>query len=118
MARRDENLYRDTEDKMLGGVCAGLARYFDVDTTLMRVIFVALALVGGGAAIAYVVLWVVLEPAPAGYWGDELPPPAAPPVTLAEETPIIDLAAPEADTAVPAPTGDEEETLSQDPLQP
>lgn len=118
MARRDQNLYRDTEDKMLGGVCAGLARYFDIDTTLMRVIFVALALVGGGAAIAYVVLWVVLEPAPAGYWAEELPPPAPEPVSAPEETPVIDLATPEADSAAPAPGVDEEEPLTQDPLQP
>ncbi|MCB1134439.1 MAG: PspC domain-containing protein, partial [Verrucomicrobiae bacterium] len=42
MPRRDTPLYRDTGDQKIAGVCSGLARYFDVDTTLVRVVFVAL----------------------------------------------------------------------------
>ena len=65
MARRDHPLYRYPEDKMIGGVCGGIGRYFDVDTTLIRVLFVVLALAGGSGLIAYVILWIVLAPAPA-----------------------------------------------------
>lgn len=119
MPRRDKHLYLDTDDKMVGGVCAGLARYFDIDTTLMRVIFVALAVVGGGSAIAYLILWVVLEPAPAGYWNDELPPPAQQPVAAAEDTGVIDLDAPVVESVEPAPaaTSEPDEATAQDPTQ-
>ena len=48
MNRRDQVLYRDTEDQKLRGVCGGLGHYFDIDTDLVRVAFVALTLVGGG----------------------------------------------------------------------
>lgn len=68
MARRDQPLYRDTSDKMIGGVCSGLAHYFDIDTTLVRVAAVTLAIIGGGGVIAYLVLWVVMNPAPVGFF--------------------------------------------------
>lgn len=68
MARRDQTLYRDTDDTMLGGVCSGLGRYFDVDTVLVRVVFVMLTLIGGGGIVGYAILWAVLDPAPADYW--------------------------------------------------
>ncbi len=71
MARRDQTLYRDTSDLKIAGVCSGLARYFDIDTSLMRVIFVALLVFGGGSALAYILLWWLLDPAPSGYWDDE-----------------------------------------------
>lgn len=81
MARRDQKLYRDTTDEKIAGVCSGIARYFDVDTTLVRVVFAALLLVGGGSLVAYILLWLLLDPAPAGYWDqprDPLPAPEAP----------------------------------------
>ena len=64
MPRRDQPLYRDTDDKMLGGVCSGLGQYFDVDTTLVRVAFAALTFAGGSGPLAYLILWAVLETAP------------------------------------------------------
>lgn len=70
MARREQVLYRDNEDKMIGGVCSGLGHYFDVDTTLVRVVFVVLTLLGGGGLLGYVMLWAVLNPAPLGYWAE------------------------------------------------
>lgn len=66
MARRDQTLYRDMTDAKIAGVCSGIGRYFDVDTTLVRVAFVALALSGGGGILAYAVLWYVLDEAPNG----------------------------------------------------
>ena len=66
--RRTRPLYRDPDDKIIGGVCSGLARYFDIDTILVRVAFVVIALVGGGGVLAYVLLWLLMEPAPAGFW--------------------------------------------------
>jgi len=51
--------------KKLGGVCTGLADYFNLDVTLVRVLFVALVLASvGSAALAYVILWAVAPVAP------------------------------------------------------
>ena len=74
MARRDRTLYRDTDDQKIGGVCSGLARYFDLDPLLVRVAFVAALVFGGGSLVAYVLLWWLVEPAPAGTWDDEAAP--------------------------------------------
>ena len=74
MARRDRTLYRDTDDHKIGGVCSGLARYFDLDPLLVRVAFVAALVFGGGSLVAYVLLWWLVEPAPAGTWDDEAAP--------------------------------------------
>ena len=57
-------LRRSATDRMLGGVCGGLAEYTGIDTTLWRVAFVALTLLGGSGVLFYAVLWV-LVPAPA-----------------------------------------------------
>lgn len=81
MSRRERQLYRDTENQKLGGVCSGLARYFDLDPLLVRVAFVAALVFSGVSLIAYLLLWWLVDPAPAGYWTDQadasLPPPAA-----------------------------------------
>ncbi len=68
MPRRDNPLYRDTSDQKIAGVCSGLARYFDLDTTLVRVVFVALLVFGGWSLVAYLLLWWLIDPAPAGTW--------------------------------------------------
>jgi len=70
MTRRTGSLHRDLQDKKIAGVCAGLARYFDIDTVLVRLAFVILVLVGGGGVLAYIVLWIVMTPAPRGYWDE------------------------------------------------
>jgi phage shock protein PspC (stress-responsive transcriptional regulator) len=57
-------LYRSTTDKMLGGVAGGLAEYFDIDPTIVRVLFVVLTLVGGGGILAYIILWIVVPEKP------------------------------------------------------
>ncbi len=63
-SRRSRPLYRDPDDKMIGGVCSGLGQYFDVDTILFRVGFLVVTLLGGGGVLAYLILWAVLDPAP------------------------------------------------------
>ena len=55
----DKKLYRDEFHQKIGGVCAGLAEYFETDVTLIRIIFVIAAFVSVGL-IAYFVLWIVL----------------------------------------------------------
>jgi phage shock protein PspC (stress-responsive transcriptional regulator) len=60
-------IYRDPHDKMIGGVCGGLARYFDVDPTIIRLIAVVLLLGFGIGLIAYIVAWIVIPQATTSY---------------------------------------------------
>lgn len=59
-----KKLYRSQQDAMIGGVCGGLGEYLAVDSTLVRVIFALLALMGGGGLILYLILWLVIPLAP------------------------------------------------------
>ena len=56
-------LLRQKEERVIGGVCAGLAHYFNVDPVLVRLIFVALALVQGMGVIAYLIIWLIVPEA-------------------------------------------------------
>ncbi len=56
----NKKLYRDEYHKTIGGVCAGLAEYFDIDVTVMRLVFVFAAFAGGVSLIPYIILWIVL----------------------------------------------------------
>lgn len=56
----DKGLYRSRTDRMIFGVCGGLAHYFDVDPTLVRIAFVLLALFQGIGIIAYILLAIVI----------------------------------------------------------
>ncbi len=67
MARR---LHRSRNEKIIGGVCGGLAEYFNVDPVLVRAIFVVITLMGGAGLLLYLVLWAVTPLAPP-------PPPAS-----------------------------------------
>jgi phage shock protein C len=53
-------LYRSRNQRMLGGVCGGLAEYFNVDTTLIRVLFLVLGVFGGTGLVIYVVMWLIV----------------------------------------------------------
>ena len=60
---RTEPLHRDVEGKKLAGVCAALGRQLNVDAALVRVAFVvALAVSGGTALLAYLLLWGFTPP--------------------------------------------------------
>lgn len=61
-----KRLYRSRTDTMLGGVCAGLAKYFTLDPTVVRLIFVLLFILAGQGLLIYLILWLIvpLEPAP------------------------------------------------------
>ena len=56
-----KRLMRSSSDKMIAGVCGGLANYFGVDSTLLRLGFAALILIGmGSPLLAYLVLWLIM----------------------------------------------------------
>ena len=50
---------RSGRDQKIGGVCAGLANYFDIDPTIVRVIWGVLALCYGAGIVAYLILWAI-----------------------------------------------------------
>lgn len=59
------NFYRSCDEKIVGGVCAGLARYFDINLTGLRwVIALVTAFLSGIPAILYVVAWAVFKERP------------------------------------------------------
>ncbi len=53
-------LMLDKANKKIGGVCAGFARYFAIDVTLVRVVWLALAICTGVGFIAYVAAWMII----------------------------------------------------------
>jgi phage shock protein C len=59
-------LYRSRTNRKLAGVCAGLAQYFNADATLIRVLFVVLALLGGPGIVIYLLMWILVPEEPQG----------------------------------------------------
>lgn len=59
----DKKLFRDTDDRVLGGVCSGLAAYFSMDTSVVRIVVILLILFTGIPLFAYFILWIVLPEA-------------------------------------------------------
>jgi len=58
-----KRFYRDMESKAIGGVCSGLAAYFDIDVTIVRIITVAALFCGTAGFWLYVIFWIVAPPA-------------------------------------------------------
>ncbi|QHN42647.1 PspC domain-containing protein [Candidatus Mycosynbacter amalyticus] len=60
-----KRLYRSAQDRKIAGVCAGIAEYFNIDPTIIRVIAVLLLLPGGlPGFLPYIILWIVVPTAP------------------------------------------------------
>lgn len=59
-ASQAKRLYRSEKDRMIGGVCGGLGEYFQVDSSLFRLLFVVITLFGGAGILLYLVLWIIL----------------------------------------------------------
>lgn len=68
-----KRLYKSRTERMIDGVCGGIAEYFGLDVTLIRILWVVLTLFGGSGIILYIVAMIVM--------------PVAPPGTVAAETP-------------------------------
>ena len=62
-----DSLYRSSDDKVIAGVCAGLAHRFDLNATGLRwVVALVTLFMSGVPAIVYVILWAVCKPRPTG----------------------------------------------------
>jgi len=60
MTQPARKLVRSRNDRIIAGVCSGLGEYFSIDPTLVRLLFVFTALLGGPGLIAYLIFWVVV----------------------------------------------------------
>ncbi len=59
-----KKLYRSRKDSKIAGVCGGIAEYFNIDSTIIRLLAVLTIFFGGGGIIAYIIAWLIvpLEP--------------------------------------------------------
>lgn len=55
-----KRLFRSRTNRSIAGVCGGLGEYFNVDPTLVRLLFVVFALAGGPGLLAYIILWLIM----------------------------------------------------------
>lgn len=60
MDQPTNKLYRSTTDRKIGGVCGGLAKYFSIDPTIIRLLFVLGLLLVGGTFWAYLIMWIII----------------------------------------------------------
>jgi len=61
-----KRLYRSRSERMIAGVCGGIAAYFGVDPTLVRILALATFLIPGSGVIAYLIAWVIVPEEPLG----------------------------------------------------
>jgi phage shock protein PspC (stress-responsive transcriptional regulator) len=62
-AEAPKTLHRNLNNRVVAGICSGLADYFAIDPILVRLAFVAFAFAGGASLLVYIVLWIVMLPA-------------------------------------------------------
>lgn len=70
-------LYRSTDNRIIGGVAAGLANYFNVDPVLIRLLWVFSVFIDGAGFFAYIIAWIIIPEAPAGTQNNETKSPPA-----------------------------------------
>ena len=63
---KNKKLTRQINDKIIAGICSGLAEYFEIDTVIIRIIFVVVLILGtlGWGILAYLILWIIIPPSP------------------------------------------------------
>ncbi|MBC7120597.1 MAG: PspC domain-containing protein [Candidatus Methanosuratus sp.] len=69
MSSAPKRLYRSNSDRILGGVCGGIAAYFGIDPIIIRLLWVAFTLVYGFGLLVYIIAWIIVPRAPEGYTG-------------------------------------------------
>ena len=60
----NKRLYKSRDNQMLDGVCAGIAEYFDMDPTVVRLAWVLFCLAGGSGILAYIIAAVIIPHRP------------------------------------------------------
>lgn len=62
----NKKLYLDQQHKVIGGVCAGLADYLNIDVTIIRILFLITFIFKGGGGLLYIILWIAVPKRPFG----------------------------------------------------
>lgn len=60
----EKRLYKSNQNKMIDGVCGGIAEYFDVDPTVVRLLWVLFSLMGGSGILAYIIAALIIPRSP------------------------------------------------------
>ncbi len=66
--KEPKRLYRSRKEKILGGVCGGIAEYFSVDPTIVRLLWVFFILAFGTGILAYLIAWFIVPRNPKHKW--------------------------------------------------
>ena len=56
----NKKLYKSSVNRMLRGVCGGIAEYFNIDPTLVRLVWVIITLMGGAGILAYIIAAIII----------------------------------------------------------
>lgn len=59
-----KKLYRSRTNRILCGVCGGLGEYFDIDPTIIRLLWILFIFAGGSGILAYIIAWLIVPEAP------------------------------------------------------
>jgi len=59
-----KKLYRSRKNSMIAGVCGGIAEYFDIDPTLVRLLAILIVFLGGVGILAYIIAWIIIPENP------------------------------------------------------
>lgn len=60
MASKAKKLYRSKKNRMIGGVCGGIAEYADLDSTMVRLLWALGTLLWGAGFFAYIIAWIII----------------------------------------------------------
>ena len=60
----EKKLYKSNQNKMIDGVCGGIAEYFGIDPTVVRLIWALFSLMGGSGILAYIVAAIIIPRSP------------------------------------------------------
>ena len=61
---KNKKMYKSNTDQKIDGVCAGIAEYFEIDPTVVRLAWVVLSLAGGSGVLAYIICAIVMPRRP------------------------------------------------------
>jgi phage shock protein C len=70
----NRKLSRSQNERMIGGVCGGIANYMDLDPTIVRLVFLILLLMGGNGFLIYIILLIIMPLETTGISGSITPP--------------------------------------------
>lgn len=63
----EKKVYKSIKDKKISGVCGGIAEYFDIDSTMVRLLWILFILAGGSGILGYIVCVLIIPNEPNSY---------------------------------------------------